>query len=112
VLERVVSSFAGVGGFERSSWVLLDGVEPEDLRPNEKALLDDIRENFDVPLAGAAGGGAPFFGYSGFWLGSEDEVETALRCEELSVVETVFEFEVPLPLHSSQQLTDRSCGGE
>ena len=86
---------------------MFGGVEPEDcLRPNEKALLVDISENFDVPL-GSAGSGAPFFGYSGCPVGSEEAVETALRREELSVVDTVFELEVPLPLRGSQQLTGR-----
>jgi hypothetical protein len=86
---------------------MFGGVEPEDcLRPNEKALLVDISENFDVPLV-SAGSGAPFFGYSGCAVGSEEAVEAALRREELSVVDTVFELEVPLPLHGSQQLTGR-----
>jgi hypothetical protein len=107
VLDRVVSSFAGVGGFERSSCVVLGGVEPEDFRPKEKALPVDIRENFDV-LFGTAGRGALFFLLvmeSGCAFGSEEADEAALRLEELSVVETVFELEVPLPLHNCQPLT-------
>lgn len=112
MLERVVSSFAGVGGFERSSCVVLVGVEPEEcFRPNEKALPVDFRENFEVPFGGTAGRGAllifPLAAWSGCAFGSEEADETALRLEELSVVETVFEFEVPLPLHSCQPMTGR-----
>lgn len=112
MLERVVSSFAGVGGFERSSWVVvLVGVEPpECFRPKEKALPVDFRENFDVGFGTAGSGALMFFPltvWSGCAFGSEDADETALRLEELSVVETVFELEVPLPLHSCQPLTDR-----
>lgn len=107
MLERVVSSFAGVGGFERSSWVVLDGVEPEDFRPKEKALPVDIRENFDVPFGTAGRGALLFFPLAVVSFGSEDADETALRLEELSAVETVFELEVPLPLHRCQPLTGR-----
>lgn len=114
MLERVVSSFAGVGGFERSSCVPFDGDEPaECFRPKENAFPVDFRENFDVPF-GTAGRGAlvflPLAVLSGA-LGSEDADETALRLEELSAVDTVFEFEVPLPLHSCQPLTGRMRGG-
>lgn len=108
MLERVVSSFAGVGGFERSSWVVFGGVEPEEcFRPKEKALPVDIRENFDVPFGTAGRGALLFFPLAVVSFGSEDADETALRLEELSVVETVFELEVPLPLHSCQPLTGR-----
>lgn len=115
MLERVVSSFPGVDGFERSSWVPFDGDDPaECFRPKENALPVDFRENFDVPF-GTAGRGAlvflPLVVLSGCKLRSEDADETALRLEELSAVDTVFEFEVPLPLHSCQPLTGRMRGG-
>lgn len=116
MLERVVSSFAGVGGFDRSSCVVFGGVElAECFRPKEKALPVDFRENFDVPFGGTAGSDALFFPLgvcSACAFGSEEADETALRREELSAVETVFELEVPLPLHSCcQPLTGRRRGG-
>lgn len=112
MLERVVSSFAGVVGFEEFSRLPFGGELPDGLRPNVNAFPVDFNENFEAPFGGTAGGWALLFGYSVLALGSEEDVETALRCEELSVVETVLELEVSLPLHGSQRLRGRSYGGE